>query len=344
MNPKSVHLVFSLIVFFFSCILLFLHSFVMEDKPEGAPHACPGVGNVESGHASACATCPNRHLCRSGRASGPDPDLAIIKERLKDVSHVIVVVSGKGGVGKSTVSSQLAFYLSSQGHEVGLMDVDICGPSIPRMMGVSNMDVHSTMMGWEPVYVTESLGVMSIAFLLPEDAKDSAIIWRGPKKNGMIKSFLKDVTWGKLDYLIVDTPPGTSDEHLSVVTYLKQVGISGAVVVTTPQDVAISDVRREISFCRRVGIPVLGLVENMSGFICPHCSTRHDIFPSTHGGADELAKEMDTEVLGKIPLEQKLMTACEEGTPFFEACQGTETEEAIKLIVKGVMEKCPIKK
>ena len=163
--------------------------------------------------------------------------------------------------------------------QVGVCDIDICGPSIPRMMGAAvGESIHASASGWSPVYVADNLGVMSIQFMLPSE--DDAIIWRGPKKNGLIKQFLRDVEWGELDFLLVDTPPGTSDEHLSVNQYLKASGVDGAVVVTTPQEVSLLDVRKEISFCRKAGIRVLGIVENMSGFVCPNCEVPHFPPPS----------------------------------------------------------------
>ena len=189
---------------------------------------------------------------------------------MKNVKHKVLVLSGKGGVGKSTFSSQLSFALASdETRQVGLMDIDVCGPSVPKIMGLEGEQIHHSNNGWSPVFVQENLGVMSIGFMLPDP--DEAVIWRGPKKNGLIKQFLRDVDWGELDFLVVDTPPGTSDEHLSIVQLLKPTGIDGAVVITTPQEVALADVRKEINFCQKVGIPVLGLVENMAGFICPGC-------------------------------------------------------------------------
>jgi ATPases involved in chromosome partitioning len=174
------------------------------------------------------------------------------------------VLSGKGGVGKSTFSTLLAHaFAANPDSTVGIMDTDICGPSIPKMMGVESETIHISNAGWSPVWVTDNLGAMSVQFMLPN--RDDAVIWRGPKKNGLIKQFLKDVDWGELDYLIVDTPPGTSDEHLSVNSLLKESGVDGAVVVTTPQEVSLLDVRKEVDFCRKAGIKVLGLVENMSG-------------------------------------------------------------------------------
>ena len=200
-----------------------------------------------------------------------DPDVVAVAERLRDVRRKILVLSGKGGVGKSTFASQLAYALSAEAEgetpgeppEVGLLDIDICGPSAPVMTAQQGRDVHKSNSGWQPVYARDNLAVMSIGFLLP--SADDAVIWRGPRKNGLIKQFLKDTEWGALDYLVVDAPPGTSDEHLSVVQYLKRAGVDGALIVTTPQEVAMADVRKELSFCKKVGIPVLGVVENMAG-------------------------------------------------------------------------------
>ena len=199
----------------------------------------------------------------------------MLQNALTNVSHVILVLSGKGGVGKSTVSTQLAQSLSSRGYSVGLLDVDICGPSIPRMCGVVGQTVHQSQQGWEPVYANPNLAVMSISFLLEEG--DAAVVWRGPRKNGLIKQFLTETDWGVggLDYLIIDTPPGTSDEHISIVQYLNDArpmmtngngsGASGAIVVTTPEEVSMADVRKELNFCKKTSVPVLGIVENMSG-------------------------------------------------------------------------------
>lgn len=177
--------------------------------------------------------------------------------------------------------------------QTGLLDIDICGPSLPHLLGLSKETLHSSASGWSPIYVTPNLSCISIGFLLPSTS--SAIIWRGPKKNQLIKQFLKDVDWsgdGGLDYLVVDTPPGTSDEHLSVVQYLKEgEGIDGAVLVTTPQEVSLQDVRKELDFCRKVGVKVLGVVENMSGFVCPSCNGKSEVFFPSTGGAKALAEE-----------------------------------------------------
>ena len=193
--------------------------------------------------------------------------MVAIVERLATVKHKLLVLSGKGGVGKSTFSAQLSFALAEMDHQVGLLDIDICGPSIPKMLGLEGQDIHQSNLGWSPVYVESNLGVMSIGFMLRNP--DDAVIWRGPRKNGLIKQFLKDVDWGEIDYLVVDAPPGTSDEHISIVQYLQATGIDGAIIVTTPQQVSLIDVRKEINFCKKVGVPVLGVVENMSGLRQP---------------------------------------------------------------------------
>jgi Mrp family chromosome partitioning ATPase len=231
--------------------------------PANANESCVGPQSEQAGKVDGCAGCPNQSLCASGAARQPDPAVSDVKQRLAGVKHKLLVLSGKGGVGKSTVACQLAFALAAKGFQVGLLDVDITGPSVPRMLGLLGQEVHQSAAGWSPVYVDDNLGVMSIGFMLPN--ADDAIIWRGPKKSGIIKQFLVDVQWGELDYLIIDTPPGTSDEHISIVQYMKEADLDGAVVVTTPQEVALSDVRKELNFCHKTNINVLGVVENMSG-------------------------------------------------------------------------------
>ena len=224
-----------------------------KEKPEGANEECVGPQSDMAGKASSCEGCPNASTCASGAYKLPDPSAADVKVRMAGVKRKILVLSGKGGVGKSTVSTQLSFALSrDQSREVGLLDVDICGPSIPRMTGLVGQEVHQSASGWSPVYVEDNLGVMSIGFMLPK--ADDAVIWRGPKKVGLIKQFLTDVVWNELDFLVVDTPPGTSDEHISIVQLLKESKIDGAVVVTTPQEISMADVRKELNFCKKTNI------------------------------------------------------------------------------------------
>ena len=180
--------------------------------------------------------------CASSPLSGVDIDTAAIRRRLEKVKYKILILSGKGGVGKSTFAAQLAYGMSARGLDVGLLDVDICGPSAPLMFGKEGHEVHRSNSGWSPVYVSDNLAIMSVGFLL--NNSDDAVIWRGPRKSGLIKQFLKDTEWGPIDFLIVDTPPGTSDEHLSIVQYMKETGVDGALIITTPLEVAMADVRK----------------------------------------------------------------------------------------------------
>ncbi|ODQ65774.1 cytosolic Fe-S cluster assembly factor NBP35 [Nadsonia fulvescens var. elongata DSM 6958] len=298
------------------------------------PEHCPGPKSEQAGSSDACEGCPNQLICQTA-PKGPDPDLPLIASRLAGVRHKILVLSGKGGVGKSTFTSMLAWaFASDPDSEVGLMDIDICGPSLPKMMGAEGEQIHSSASGWSPIYVSDNLGMMSIQFMLP--SADDAIIWRGAKKNGLIKQFLKDVDWGNLDFLIVDTPPGTSDEHLSINTYMKESGIDGAVIITTPQEVALLDVRKEINFCRKAGIPILGLVENMSGFVCPNCKGESFIFAPTTGGGEALAKEAGVPFLGKVPLDPRIGKCSDHGDNFLEMYEDSPTSKAIISIIKQI--------
>ncbi|KAM6957837.1 cytosolic Fe-S cluster assembly factor nubp1 [Aplochiton taeniatus] len=304
----------------------------MADIPNDAPQHCPGTGSEEAGKTSACAGCPNQNLCASGATKAPDPAIAEIAVKMATVKHKILVLSGKGGVGKSTFSAHLAHALASDPtKEVALLDVDICGPSIPRIMGLEGEQVHQSGSGWSPVYVEDNLAVMSIGFLL--SSPDDAVIWRGPKKNGMIKQFLRDVDWGDLDYLIVDTPPGTSDEHLSIVQYLSAAHIDGAVIITTPQEVSLQDVRKEIRFCQKVQLPIIGVVENMSGFVCPKCTKTSQIFPPSTGGAERMCEELALPLLGRVPLDPRIGRSCDEGKSFLTQTPDSPAAKAYHHIV-----------
>ncbi|KAJ7760453.1 cytosolic Fe-S cluster assembling factor NBP35 [Mycena metata] len=287
------------------------------DVPENAPEHCPGTESEFAGKSDACAGCENQAICASNDPKLPDPSLPFIKDRMAGVKRKILVLSGKGGVGKSTFTAQLGWaFAADEQVQTGIMDVDICGPSIPTLLGIASEQVHSSASGWSPVYVQDNLAAISVGLMLPSTS--SAVMWRGPKKNGLIAQFLKDVDWGTLDYLLVDTPPGTSDEHLSIVQYLKESGIDGAVLITTPQEVALQDVRREIDFCRKVGIRVLGLVENMSGFVCPGCKTESQIFKPSTGGGKRLAEEMGIELLGCVPLDPRIGKSADYGVSFLD--------------------------
>jgi ATP-binding protein involved in chromosome partitioning len=257
-------------------------------------------------------------------------DQQAVEDRLQRIRHVLIVLSGKGGVGKSTVAVNLAVALSSAGKRVGLLDVDIHGPSVPKMLDLEGAAVEVQDRSILPVKKA-GLKVMSIGFLLQHS--DDAVIWRGPMKMGVIRQFLSDVDWGDLDYLIVDSPPGTGDEPLSVCQLVKNP--DGAVIVTTPQDVATADVRRSITFCRQLGLPVIGVIENMSGFACPRCGQVTDIFKT--GGGERMAREMGVPFLGRIPIDPAIDEACDAGTPFIEDDARTETARAFERIIAPIL-------
>ncbi len=233
-----------------------------------------------------------------------------IAKTLKRIKHKILVFSGKGGVGKSTTAANLAMTLALSGQQVGLLDIDFHGPSIPKLMGMAGRrpDMDGEMI--KPIPFVENLKVMSLGLLL--SGGDDAVVWRGPLKNSAIKQLIKDVAWGDLDYLIVDSPPGTGDEPLSLVQIMKD--LTGAIIVTQPQQLSVDDVRRSVSFCEKMNLPVLGIVENMSGFICPNCGERVEIFKS--GGGEELAKQKNIPFLGKVPIDPSIVESSDAGKPF----------------------------
>ncbi|WFD04145.1 cytosolic Fe-S cluster assembly factor cfd1 [Malassezia obtusa] len=234
-----------------------------------------------------------------------------IDRRLQRVRCIVVVLSGKGGVGKSSVAAQLALSLSYREEaaggarpHVGILDLDLTGPSIPRMLGLDGAPVHQSTDGWVPVYTDASqcLAVMSVGFLLR--SRGDSVIWRGPKKQGMIRQFLGDVRWGTLDYLVIDTPPGTSDEHIALMEAIAPYH-PVAVLVTTPQAVALNDNLRSLDFTRKVGLPVLGLIENMSGYVCPHCDECTNVWGK--GGGESLAERERLAFLGRVPIDPELV-------------------------------------
>lgn len=295
---------------------------------------CPGPESENAGKGDACDGCANQTVCES-LPKGPDPDIPAIVENLSNIRHKVLVLSGKGGVGKSTFTAMLSWALSAdEDIQVGAMDLDVCGPSLPQMLGCVKDIVHESNSGWTPVYVADNLATMSIQFMLPED--DSAVIWRGSKKTSLIKNFLKDVDWDYLDYLIVDTPPGTSDEHISINKYMKDSGIDGALIVTTPQEVALLDVRKEIDFCRKAGIKVLGLVENMSGFVCPNCQGESQIFKPTTGGGAALCEELNIKFLGSVPLDPRIGKCCDEGESFLDSFPDSPASKAVLEVVEAL--------
>ena len=276
---------------------------------------------------------------RSDESSEEFKERQALLSKLCRIQHKIIVLSGKGGVGKSTVAANLALSLAAQGKKTGLLDVDIHGPSVPKMLGLEGYPIEVSQEYWAPVPLGDNLKVMSIGFLLR--GRDEAVIWRGPIKMGVIKQFLRDVEWGELDYLVIDSPPGTGDEPLSVIQLIED--LDGAVVVTTPQDISIIDVRRSIQFCRTVKMPVLGVIENMSGFVCPHCGKTTDIFKS--GGGENMAKEMKVPFLGRIPLDPRIAQACDQGAPYFQTFADSESAKAfagaIALLISALEKRSP---
>ncbi len=243
-----------------------------------------------------------------------------LKENVSKIKNSLIVMSGKGGVGKTSVAVNLAYALSLSGKNIGLLDIDLHGPNIARMLGIEASSLYGSESGIKPVEVTPKLKAVSMA--LTGANADQPIIWRGPMKAGVIKQFLSDVDWGELDYLIIDSPPGTGDEPLSACQLIQN--LSGAVIVTTPQDVAILDARRSISFAKEMNIPFIGVVENMSGFICPHCGKETNIFKK--GGGEKAALEMGAQFLGRIPFDPQLVELSDSGKPF--VCFGSDSGSA----------------
>lgn len=275
-----------------------------------------------------------------GETKGVDPGIELVKNRLSDVKYKLMILSGKGGVGKSSMTNAISRVFSHlyDNQNFGVLDIDICGPSQPRMFGVLGEQVHQSGSGWSPVFIEDNLSLMSIGFLL--DSPDDAVIWRGPKKNGMIRQFLSEVDWGTLDYLIIDSPPGTSDEHLSVTTYLSSAGENfGAVLISTPQEVSLLDVRKQISFCKKMNIPIIGVVENMSTFVCSKCNTESKIFPNKSevpNATKVMCKEMEVNYLGSVPLDPRLTRYCDDGKNFITEFEDSKAVVALKNIVENI--------
>lgn len=254
-----------------------------------------------------------------------------VAERLAKIKHTFVVLSGKGGVGKSTVAVNLAMSLSMKGYKTGLLDVDIHGPSIPTLLGLKGQLPVVNVGGIEPLECWPRLKAMSIGLLLPND--DAPIIWRGPMKGNAIKQFLGDVLWGELDYLVVDCPPGTGDEPLSVAQLLS--GKSSGIIVTTPQQVATVDVAKCVTFCKSLNMPVEGIVENMGTFICPHCGKETDIF--SRGGGLSLALRMNVPFLGNIPLDPEIVQSGDNGKPYVYYHPMSKTAERFEEIIGKII-------
>jgi ATP-binding protein involved in chromosome partitioning len=276
---------------------------------------------------SECSSCKTASTCSSAKKgqAGLPPKATI------DVKHVIMVLSGKGGVGKSTVSVNLAYALSAHGRKVGLLDLDMHGPNIPKMLGIEDHKLAMMDDMIEPARVTGSLSVISMAFLLPDTS--TPIIWRGPMKMAAIQQFLTEVNWGSLDYLVVDLPPGTGDEALTIAQLAPNV--RGAVIVTTPQDVATMDARKSAKFIEKLGLPVIGVIENMSGMVCPHCGEEIDLFGK--GGGRKIAEELNIPFLGAIPLDIEMRKAGDEGRPFIIRRGDSPTWKSVDTVMESLI-------
>jgi len=252
-----------------------------------------------------------------------------IERNLKHVKHKIAILSGKGGVGKTTVAVNLAYALAMKEKETGLLDADIHGPNVPKMLGIEHEKVYGDENGIEPIKVMPHLKAISLAFMLD---KDAPVIWRGPLKMTAIKQFIGDVKWGDLDFLIIDLPPGTGDEALSIAQLIKQ---SNAIIVTTPQDVALLDSRRAVNFALRLGMNVLGIIENMSGFKCPYCGKEINLFKI--GGGEQASKELGIDFLGRLPIDEKIVIGGDAGIPFVK--ENSIAKKAFIEIVEKVLRK-----
>lgn len=253
-----------------------------------------------------------------------------LARNLQDVRHKLFVMSGKGGVGKSSVAVNLATALAERGFHVGILDVDIHGPSVPRLLGVSSSVVADDDGKMLPVSCGERLSMLSMDSFLKN--KDTAIIWRGAKKTGAIRQFLTDVKWGALDYLVIDSPPGTGDEHLTV---LDAVPDAGCIVVTTPQEISLADVRKALDFLKQIQAPVLGIVENMSGLICPHCGREIDLFKK--GGGRQLALHYGLPFIGAIPLDPAAVIASDRGVPIVSLSEASPAREGFMALADAVI-------
>ncbi len=267
------------------------------------------------------------------RPVDPEQELEneLLRGRMERIGEKLLVLSGKGGVGKSTVAANLAVALAAAGSRVGLLDVDIHGPSIPRLLGLEGRRPEVVQGLLEPVRVNERLAVISIGFFLPDE--HAPVIWRGPRKYGAIKQFLGEVDWGALDYLVVDSPPGTGDEPIAVAELVGKP--ARAVIVTTPQDLAVADVRRCVSFCRSLDLPVAGIVENMSGFACPSCGQVFDLFKK--GGGKRLADETHAPFLGAIPIDPQIVMSGDAGEPVTSGSNDRPAAQAFATIVHTLL-------
>lgn len=287
------------------------------------------AGEVMNDCDSKCETCAEKKTCTDPKKE-IDEQTRLARARMDKIRYKIIIASGKGGVGKSTVSVNLARALAKKGYKVGLLDADITGPNIPKLMGIEDEKLRSGPDGISPVEA-KGIKAVSMAFILSE--KDSAVVWRGPMKMAAIRQFMSEVNWGELDFLLIDLPPGTSDEPLSVVQLLPD--LTGAIIVTTPQEVALLDSGKAVNMAKSMNVPLLGIIENMSGLKCPHCGEKIEIFKT--GGGKRASKEMDVPFLGTIPLDPEVSILGDNGIAFID--QETGANKDFEAIVSRLLEK-----
>ncbi|MGE4413194.1 MAG: P-loop NTPase [Candidatus Caldatribacteriota bacterium] len=254
-----------------------------------------------------------------------------LKHNMGDIKHKILVLSNKGGVGKSSVAVNLSCALAEKGYQVGLLDADLHGPSVAKMLGFEGEKLTGKNGQIQPIQVRENLIAISMASLI--ESPDTPLIWRGPLKGVAIKQFLAEVNWGELDFLIIDSPPGTGDEPLSVCQLIPE--LDGGIIVTTPQEIALSDSRKCVQFLRNMNIPIIGIVENMSGFRCPHCGAKIDLFLT--GGGEKAARDFQVPFLGAIPIDLQMVISADKGEPFIGNNNESETIKAFEKIVQSII-------
>ena len=279
-----------------------------------------------------CESCSKRSECNDPRKERWEEQQRL-KQKISKIKHKIAVISGKGGVGKSTVTVNLAMAFAMQGHanRVGILDADIHGPSIPKMLGLRGQRLQALAAGIIfPVIGPLGIKVVSMDFLLPSD--DSPVIWRGPLKMRAIQQFLSDITWGELDFLFVDLPPGTGDEPLSIMQLIPD--MDGVVIVTIPSEVSQIVVKKAVTFARQLGVPVIGIIENMSRFVCPKCGTEVNIFKT--GGGRKIAEDLAVPFLGSIPIDPEICIDSDDGKPFIIEHSDSAASKAFTDIVKKI--------
>ena len=275
----------------------------------------------------------NSDQARKGKMAASKKLDEQLKQNMSKIKHKILVLSNKGGVGKSLVAVNLACSLSEKGFKVGILDADLHGPSVAKMLGFEGKKLQGTSEGIIPMSVSPNLIAVSMASLI--ETSDMPLIWRGPLKMMALKQFLGEVEWGNLDYLIIDSPPGTGDEPLSICQLIPE--LEGGVIVTTPQEVALLDSRKCINFLKNLNIPILGIIENMSGLKCPHCGKNIDLFKS--GGGEKVALEFNIPFLGKIPIDINMVNSSDEGKPYIFQYKNSETAQIFNKIVELILAK-----